>query len=383
MRTRLLRHAATGLFLLLLPRTALGWSGPLHRSILEGAFRVSPAAAARVPEEHRSAVMKAVEGTETSERIADPAREAEQILRALLAKPAGRFGYNDALALGRYLHDVANAAVPADTKPQGPGPEELFSGREIAVYRDPAPRAASLSEALRASRLDCGFGADRLESLGAWYRAAVQATVDALLRLAPSRAPASDTGFDVFIIADSVDNGKSGAREVGQSERSWAERDNFGDDWIVTETTTFFDMSQAGKGTLVQKSYEVRGVHLLEWTSRTEGPVTRNRILVLNNTSSCVPTLRFQAGAVRREVRADVAPRSVGRIEFETPAATPRAGIRLYPLTSRCAPGARPKGGTPTARVFGVPATVTVSPRWDEAFLAPIPEEPRETPPRG
>jgi len=375
MLSRQLLRAAVVLSVVLASRPALGWSRSLHRSILEGALRVSPAAAARIPETYRDVVLRACEGTDASERLGDPGAEAEQLLRALLARPAGKFGHNDALALGRLLHDVANGAVPPDTKPSGPGPEELLSGREIAVYRDPAPRAASLAEALRASRQDCSFAQDRLEDLGAKYRAAVQATIDALHRLPALRAPETDAGLDVFIVADRVDNGKSGAREIGKSYRGWVETDNFGDEWDVLETTTWFDMSQAGKGKLVRKSYEIRGVHLMEWTSRREGAITRNRLLVLNNTGSCVPTLRVQVGRTKTDVPAGLAPHAIGRIEFETSAETPRADVRLLPQPVKCAAGPAPRGGAVASRLFGVPATVTVSPRWDEAFHAPFPEE--------
>jgi len=211
----------------------------------------------------------------------------------------------------------------------------------------------------------------------------VQATIDALLRLPALRAPATDQGLDVYIVADRVDNGKTGAREVGKSYRGWVETDHFGDEWSVLETTTWFDMSQAGKGQFVRKAYELRGVHLLEWASRTEGTVTRHRLLVLNNTGSCVPKLRVQVGKSRTDVPADLAPHAVGRIEFETSAQTPRSDVRLLPQTVRCAPGAAPRGGPVATRLFGVPATVTVSPRWDEAFLAPFPEEAPPTPPGG
>jgi hypothetical protein len=319
-------------------------------------------------------------GSDASERLADPAGEAEQFLKVLLARPPGKFSYNDALALGRLLHDVAHAAVPPDTRQTGPNPEEIFSGREIGVFRDPAPRAVSLAEALRASRRDCSFAASREEDLGGKYRSAIQATIDALLRLPALRAPQADSGLDVFIVADRVDNGKSGAREIGKKEKSWIEKDNRGETWKITETTVLYDMSQAGKGQFLRKAYETRGVRILEWTSRTEGPLTRNRLLVLNNTKECFPTLRITEDGVHREIPLGLSPHAVARFELDTPSATPRERIRLSPLPGPCAAGANPPGSAVASRLFGVPATVTVGPRWEEAFFAPFPDAAKERP---
>jgi len=379
MRSRhplLLAPALLALALVVAARDAAAWSGALHRSIVEGAFRVSPAAAARVPEAQREAVLRACAGTDSSERLADPGAEAEQLLKALLARPQGRFSHNDALALGRLLHDVAHAAVPPDSRPAGPSPEELFSGREVAVFRDAAPRTASLREALRASRQDAAFPESREEGLGGRYRAAVQATVDALLRLPAAGEPAADSGFDVYYIGDFVDNGKSGAREVDKSEESWHEVDSWGDVWEVTETTTWYDMSQAGKGEFLRKAWETPGIRTLEWTTRREGEVARHRLLVLNNTRGCFSGLRVREKGATRELRVALPSRAVARVEFETAAATPRSEVRLSPLASRCA-DVRPGAGTAVAsRYFGVPATVTVGPRWGESFAAPFPDEP-------
>lgn len=380
MLTRRVARTAPALLLLLLACEAHAWSGPLHRSIVEGAWRVSPAAAARVPEAYRDAVLKACAGTDATERLADPATEAEQLLRALRARPQGKFTYNDALALGRLLHDVANAAVPPDTRPTGPSPEELFSGREIAVFRDPAPRAASLAEALRAARRDGSFPESREEGLGGRYRAAVQATVDALLRLAPIAEPAVDTGVDVYIVADRVDNGKTGARETGRDEKSWVETDTWGDDWLVTETTVHFDMSQAGKGTFLRKSYETPGVKILEWTTRASGPTARHRLLLLNNTGTSFARLRVTDEGTPTEVPVALVPRAVARIEFETAASTPRARLRIAPVPGPGAPAAGVNGPVVASRLFGVPATVTVGPRWEEAFAAPFPDAVEQRP---
>lgn len=373
-------RAAAGILLLLSAGPALAWSADLHRSIVEGALRVSPAAAARIPEAHRENVLRACEGSGASERLADPASEAEQLLKVLLARPAGKLTYNDALALGRLLHDVAHAAVPPDAKLTGPNPEEIFSGREVGVFRDPAPRAASLAEALRASRRDCSFAASREEDLGGKYRAAIQATIDALLRLPALREPQADSGLDLFIVADRVDNGKSGPREVGKKEKTWRETDARGDLWEITETTIFYDMSQAGKGQFVRKAYETRGVRILEWTSRAEGPVTRNRLLVLNNTRDCLPTLRIAEGGAHRDVPLGLVPHAVARIELETASTTPREKIRLSPRPGPCAAGAGPAGSPVATRLFGVPATVTVGPRWEETFFAPFPDAAKERP---
>jgi hypothetical protein len=367
---------------LLAARDASAWSGSLHRSIVEGAWRVSPAAAARVPEVHRDAVLNSCAGTDSSERLADPGAEAEQILRAILARPAGRFSYNDALAVGRYLHDVAHAAVPHDSRPSGPRAEEIFSSREVAVFRDPSPRAASLREALDVSRQDGSFSENRDEGLGARYRLAVQATVDALLRLPRVGEPAVDSGFDVYIVADLVDNGKTGPREVGKSQERWQEIDSWGDVWNVTKTTTLYDMSHAGKGHFLRKSYETTGVKTLEWTTRREGATARHRLLVLNNTHECFGSLRVREKGMVREVPAPLPARAIARVEFETADSTPRAEIRLAPVPSRCA-DVSPASGTLSAnRLLGVPAIVTVGPRWGEAFVAPLPE-PRATRPPG
>lgn len=373
-------RAAAAILLLLSAGPAHAWSGDLHRSIVEGALRVSPAAAARIPDAHRENVLRACLGSDASERLADPGAEAEQFLKVLLARPPGKFSYNDALALGRLLHDVAHAAVPPDARLTGPNPEEIFSGREIGVFRDPAPRAASLAEALRASRRDCSFATSREEDLGGKYRSAIQATVDALLRLPALREPRADSGLDVFIVADRVDNGKSGPREVGKKEKVSWEKDRSGVTWEITETTTFYDMSQAGKGQFVRKAYETKGVRILEWTSRADGPITRNRLLVLNNTQECFPTLRITENGAHREVPLGLPPHAVARIEFETPTATPREKIRLSPRPGRCAPGTNLAGSAVASRLFGVPATVTVGPRWEEAFHAPFPDEGKERP---
>lgn len=376
MRSRLPLRLAPVLLALAVARDAWAWSAALHRSIVEGAFRVSPAAAARVPETHHEAVLRACAGTDSSERLADPGAEAEQLLRALLARPQGRFSHNDALALGRLLHDVAHAAVPPDSRPAGPSPEELFSGREVAVFRDAASRAASLREALRAARQDAAFPDGRDEGLGGRYRAAVQATVDALLRLPPTGEPAADAGFDVYFIGDFVDNGKTGAREVSSSEKSWLETDSWGDVWEVTETTTWYDMSQAGKGEFLRKAWETPGVRTLEWTTRLEGAVARHRLLLLNNTTQCFSRLRVREKGATRELPVALSSRAIARVEFESAAATPRSELRLAPLAGRCA-DVRPGAASAVAsRYFGVPATVTVGPRWGESFAAPFPDEP-------
>lgn len=175
------------------------------------------------------------------------------------------------LALGRHLHDGANAAVPPDSRSSGPIPEGVLSSREIAVFRAPPPRAGPLREALRASRLDGDFTQSREEDLGATSSSAIQATVDALLRLPATAGPAADAGVDVCNVADLVDYGKPGPREAGESEKSGRETDSHGDVRDATETTTRYDMSRAGEGRLLRKAYATPGVKTLEWTTRHEG----------------------------------------------------------------------------------------------------------------
>lgn len=289
---------------------ALGWHPELHVAVFEAARLVSPVIDSRIDPVTLQDVLAGLREPDPSDRACQyhrgyPGRKegaalAEELL-AQLRTPHKSWGARQkARAFGAYLHYVADTVTPA-----GAIREQLQTiPFDLAVFREKAPLAEPLGDALR-SRSSTVLAFDTgLELLPYAFRAAVNACIDAalLVPLPPGAREPEDVG-PVLMVPITV------VREMASDE--------------YVETPLILHA----------------GLHVLEWSARpTEaGPVVR--ALVLNNLDFCVRHVFFRKGSWVGGLTVSIPAGTLTTVELTGPSGSPDD------IVTRFVPGECPADG--------------------------------------
>lgn len=366
---------ATGFSLILGAAQALAWPPDMHGSLVEAAILISPAARARIPAQYLGTVIQgAKEAREANEKgdcllHRDSPGEAQRVLEFLLRNP--KWTNNYALNVGRVLHFAADSVVTDAIERGGYEVQTaLFSLHDFVVFRESRDdRALPLSTALRNAANGARFADDPSEDDALRYRTAVNVIADVLLRLPPlpGAPPAVDGGVGLFVV-DTLDTGMGGMRVVREETKVVGSRvDVFGDTWINTELTIWYDPSKSFKGKRRSISIDTEGIHIMDRANRKVGDDFVARMSVFNNTAFCASQLVLSAGKWRLEVPLDIPPHAIRMLDVRLPVAVALGRMtQEFKVSDLCRTKPAVSLLTSYARVPGTNAT---APKVGEAAL--------------
>lgn len=341
--------AAVGLLAVLacVAPPAEAWDPETHVSIVKAAFALSPAAEARVPVEQREAFFGEVASPDSFDSICryhngpaarvDPTVEAEKVLLALSSGRGSQSPYARTKSIGRYLHFVADAVVPAPIR-EGKAYTILdyFTLQDFILFRErqvlTSPLATSLRQAAAASQWPD-------ESPGARsfiYRRAVNLVADALLLL-PPRADAASAPDDgpVFFLLYRLRNLKGGT----DSRHVFVTTYDYSGYRRVEETNSIREERVGGDTSLVRDMMAHRMLQVVERVARTDSGGSSVRLLLFNNSESCQTdiSLRFKGHIV--PIAGSVPAGSLLTAEVRVPTGLPPAALALFSAEGACAVG--------------------------------------------
>ncbi len=375
-----------GVVLPLVSLPAAAWQPIVHESAVRAAIRISPAAEARLPTEHRSAIFESARDADPLDPQCeehpglapnDAAAQAEKALARILLGRGLERPYARAQAIGQYLHFVADCAVPREL-----GRESLFMNRSFVVLRQPRPlTGAPLAVKLRERLAETAWADPGDSARTMAFRGAVNLIADALLLL-PVRAgaPASpkDEGPAIFIL-DTIDNGRgSDLVKQGTKVRVGIRQQSTGLLVATLELPGTWDVWRrdpaslrlAGLNTLASR----RGVQVAEWASRG----TSVRVLLVNNDHDCATGIRLQAGSWSASLPGTLAPLAAKVFTIEGPPGLSPDQLRGSVQSFPCSAPFPSDSGQPTDR--RVLVSVGPDPQFDVAELGvPKPQGPLGT----
>lgn len=354
------RNHAKSLLLLALGTSwaggALAWDAEAHASIVLGAFRLSPAAESRVPIPYRDEFMKAVqEGSsedvdcmqhrgQTARREASA--EAERIYGELMAPGPNASPYSRANAIGRFLHFVADNAVPnLLARGQAIAVRDFFANKDFIVFRDRVPLSGRLGEALRRAGAEAQWGDDAETGQAAIYRLAVNLTIDALLLLPPVRSANSpEPTVPVVFVVNRIDNGFSTTRSQYYSSTSYMYAGP-----MIFESHSFGESRVGGDGTAKPDLIHRRGVQIVEWQRENVRESQNVHVLLYNNHDTCAASIAIKAGGWNLTLPGiEIPPRGVRKATLLAPAGVVSDAAFATSKPGNCSWTANAEGSIPT-----------------------------------
>lgn len=342
---------------------ARAWDPETHEAIVKSALVLSPEAELRLPAEFRDALYEELRAADMMDRICrfhrgpgaskDPAAEAAKVAVELRGASTQR-PYARARALGRYLHYVADCAVPT---PIAEGRvfqiPDYWSNIDFVLYRqrvslDPA----SLAGSLRAAGAEAQWGDDAPNAWPASFRLAVNMTVDALLLLParPKAAPIPVAGDPpVVFVVNRQDTGRAGSKD-----QVWA----FGDSELL-----FIAVVRTGDaGPIKRDMMKRQGVQVAEAVTHAQPTGTAVRAVLFNNGAPAACGIVLKAGKWSLAA-GDLSGGNLLPLAFELPKGTDLAKVKVTWTTSTCA-SAPGSGAISTASRIVLGATGS-PPRFD------------------
>ena len=356
-------------------RPALAWDPETHVSIVKAAFALSPAAEARVPAEHREAFFGEVAAPDSFDSICryhngpaariDPTVEAENVLTALASGRGPQSAYARTKAIGRYLHFVSDAIVPAPIR-EGKAYTILdyFTHQDFLLFRERRSLSLPLAASLRQAAADTTWPDDSPGTRSFVYRRAVNLVADALLLLPPRAGGASapDEG-PVYFLLYRLRNLKGGA----DSEYVFVTTYDYGRPGHVQETHSIREERIGGDTNPVKDMMSHRMLQLVERVTRAEADGTRMRLLLFNNSESCQTDISLRLRKDLVPIPGSVPAGSLLVADVRVPAGIPPASLALFSADAACAADAPLPGTVPAARrvvlgLSGVPKEFRAAP---------------------
>ena len=352
------------------------WDRENHLAIVDAAFVLSPAAAARIPADFKAAFREEVEEPDSNDRICrdhrgpdaprHPAVEAEGIFRSLTGPSMITSPYQRARTIGRLVHYVADSAVPNQLAEGGASSIAGYWGnRDYVLFRDRNPLTLPFGASLRERGATAQWADDSPAAGLAAFRLAVNLTIEALLLLPPAAgsAAAPDAGPAGFVV-NRIDNGLS-----ARNSQQWyvAETTRVGNNYFhssyVAETTS------GGDGPRKADLLSRRGVNVVEWIQRTEGTTASVRAILFNNSPSASCAITFGTADWSKTVDLTMAADSLERVAFAAPAGLGPEKVRISFSGSGCPKGSESRAGVPAFPRLIVGA-FSAPPRFDRGELA-------------
>lgn len=340
---------------------ALAWDPDSHEAIVRTALVLSPAAEGRLTTEFRDALFEELRNADLMDRICryhrgpqpskDVAAEAARAFAELRGAATQR-PYVRARALGRYLHYVADLAVPtAIAQGRVYQVKDYWSNIDFVVYRERRTLdPAGLAAALRAAGNDAQWADDQPNAWPATFRLAVNLTIDALLLLPPrpDAAAAPDQGPVVFVV-NRQDTGRAGNRN-----EIWA----FGDSEYL-----FVAVVRVGEmGPIKRDMMRRRGVQVAEAATRVGENGTSVRAVLFNNSKDPACNILLQAGKWSLKA-GDLSSGDLLPLRFELPKGDDLSRVKVTWTTSTCSSPA--VGGALATNARIVLGATGAPPRFD------------------
>ena len=297
------------LLLLCVCPPARAWDDATHVSIVRGAFRLSPSVESRVPVDQRDAFLEAVAKADQIDPDCrnhrgpyakrEAASEAEKALSELNSGTLS--AYRRARTLGRFLHYVADCAVPT---PIAQGKlsviPDFFSNKDFILFRERRELGTPLSLSLRERGGQAQWGEESIGVHAAVFRLAVNLTIDALLLLQP--APNAEVHADlplVIFLVNRIDNGAF-------TPHSQIRIGYWSPDYSAKNLRSDF---------LNRNSLEV-----VEWQKRRSGSTAIARALLFNGTRTCATKVVLKTSSWLIPVpQVEMTPQTIRAVELETP----------------------------------------------------------------
>jgi hypothetical protein len=346
------------------PGVAGAWDGPSHSSIVLAAARVSSAADKRIPVQFRDAFFQAIEQGDFRDTNClahrgphakrDAAEEAQRLLGELTGPNAEERPYHRATLLGRFLHYVADSAVPNSLAAgTAVAVADFFSNKNFVVFREKQEIKAPIAASLRALGGEAQWAQEGLGGESAVFRLAVNLTVDALLLASRSGAAGEEPGTAVLFVINPLDNGTGMTRSEFYHTTSYLYAGP-----MVFESNSFGERRVGGGGSLLPDLLQRAGVQVVEWRGRREGPKLTVRALFFNNQARCASDIVIGGhGPVVAVTGVEMPPFSLRQVVLEIPAdGEPREPF-LRAVPRDCSAADLPPGFVSTRRRLAVAAT--------------------------
>jgi hypothetical protein len=301
--------------------SAGAWNRETHRSIVEAAFIISPAAEARLGAVDRGALLQASEEADPSDPECrlhpvavgsrDAASRAEELFNQVIsAKGALATRYFRAQSIGRLLHFVADAAVPQDMPVADAGTgSRFFPSQHFVVFRERGPLGMPLTASLRERGAQARWSVNSETNHAAAFRLAANLVADVLLLLPPEPGAKefSDSGPVIFAI-DRLDTGLGSTAYRYKYLRSDIEYDYYLEERKAD--------SSANRLTPLP---DRPGLQIVEWLTRPQDRSTTVRALLLNNDKRCATRIILSRGSWSAPLSMTIAPYSLKVVELSYP----------------------------------------------------------------
>jgi hypothetical protein len=343
---RAIRLCLWALVALAVSPVARAWDGEIHSVILQGARRLSPSFRARLEGLSFEDVTRAASEGEpidpicVGHRLVDEPKEAwtraVRLLEEIRHPRLKRNAHMEALLLGQFFHYVADCAAPRAVLGENAGKAAL-GAYDVVVFRRRRPLSGSPLDALKARAAEAEWSDPVPEALCAGLRDAVNLTIEAANLLPPLLAPLPP-GEEADLPPLFAINKTLRFYRSGRDSRVNASGDPGHEQW----SEALMDVIPRRGGTLYAE-IALRGVHVIEWTPRTEAGKTTVRTLLFNNQNRCIRRLDVLVGGrLQIRVPAALAPLSLTVVEFPAPPSSPD-DVRVWAVRGACAGGTTPR----------------------------------------
>lgn len=334
--------------------SAFAWDKEIHRSIAEAAVRFSSAAEARLPIGYREAFYKEASEADYLDRECryhasvkgdrDSASEAEKIYLQLLDPKKIERPYARAQAIGRYLHYLTDAVVPASMK-QGESTKTLnyFANKNFVLFRDRQPLSVPLAGALRARALAAAWGDSEEAGRAMFFRNVVNLAVDALCLLPPRPEGSPADVSPVIFIVNRMDNGVAAQHRSGwvakeKEEITGLSSSPYGSITTGTTKSTEYTFEAHGGGESVKKPnmMEISGLQIVEMVVRSNSNPPILRALLFNNSPHCAADVALKIGSWRWPIPETMPPNALRLVEVPLPQSLASRRLTSSSRTDSC-----------------------------------------------
>lgn len=365
---------------------AAAWTGDAHVSIVRAAFRLSSAAESRVPLAYRDEFFQAVQyGDEQVDcRLHrgpnarhEASTEAARLFAELTSPSGNASSYAQAVAIGRFLHFVADNAVPnALAKGEAVDVRDFFANKDFILFRERTNIAGLFAEAMRREGSDAQWGDDAETGQVPIYRLAVNLTIDALLLLPPPPgAPDRDAKGPVIFVVNRIDNGFAATHSEFYNTTSYTYAGP-----VVYRSYSYGERNVGGDGVLKPDLLQRQAVQIVEWRRENVRGSQTVRILLFNNTATCAASIAVKAGSWSIPLPGvEIPPRGLRKVTLAAPPGVSGDSAFATSKPGACAWSASDGSSIPTdyRLVLDIAARPPKFEGKAERFVEPAPQRPK------
>lgn len=347
------------------------WDGPTHVAIVAAASRLSPAVEKRIPAQFHDVFLQGLEQGDPrdsnclSHRGAMARRraavEAQRILSDLTGPTAEQRPYQRAMLLGRYLHYVADCAVPGSlAEGRAVAVPDFFSNKDFVVFRETRALKTPLSGSLETIGSEAQWADEAHGGESFVFRLAVNLTADALLLTSGAGAVQEPAEPIVLFVINPLDNGTGMTHSELYESTSYTYVGR-----TVFESYSFGERRVGGGGVPLPDLLHRFGVQVVEWRSRREGEKVSVRALLFNNQPKCASDIVIGSrGSTASLTGIELSPLSLRNVALEIPSGGEPDFSSLKGVLLDCPPAVSMPPGVST-RLRLVANATGAPPRFD------------------